>query len=50
MAVDPLASYMYLEGDPLTWMMPLHLNLNQKSDYDDNNDDGMMVFAKFMIN
>ena len=23
-----------LEGDPLIWMMPLHLHVNQKSDYD----------------
>ena len=26
----------YLEGDPLMWMMPLHLHVNQKSDYDDD--------------
>ena len=25
----------YLEGGPLMWMMPLHLQVNQKSDYDD---------------
>ena len=24
-----------LEGDSLMWMMPLHLHVNQKSDYDD---------------
>ena len=24
----------YLEGGPLMWMMPLHLQVNQKSDYD----------------
>ena len=24
----------YLEGDPLMWIMPLHLHVNQKSDYD----------------
>ena len=29
-----LASYM--EGGPLMWMMPLHLHVNQKSDYDDD--------------
>ena len=23
----------YLEGGPLMWMMPLHLHVNQKSDY-----------------
>ena len=23
----------YLERDPLKWMMPLHLHINQKSDY-----------------
>ena len=27
-----------LERGPLMWMMPLHLHVNQKSDYDD--DDG----------
>ena len=26
----------YLEGDPLMWMIPLHLHINQKSDYDDD--------------
>ena len=26
----------YLEGGPLMWMMPLHLHVNQKSDYDDD--------------
>ena len=26
----------YLEGDPLMWMMLLHLNVHQKSDYDDD--------------
>ena len=25
----------YLEGGPLMWMVPLHLHINQKSDYDD---------------
>ena len=25
----------YLERGPLMWMMPLHLHVNQKSDYDD---------------
>ena len=25
----------YLEGDPLMWMMPLHLHVNQKPYYDD---------------
>ena len=29
--LDQLASY--LEGGPLMWMMPLHLHVNQKSDY-----------------
>ena len=24
----------YLEGDPLVWMLPLYLHVNQKSDYD----------------
>ena len=27
-----LASYM--EGGPLMWMMPLHLRVNKKTDYD----------------
>ena len=26
----------YLEGGRLMWMIPLHLHVNQKSDYDDN--------------
>ena len=26
----------YLEGGPLMWMMALHLHVNQKSDYDDD--------------
>ena len=26
----------YLERGPLMWMMPLHLRVNQKSDYDDD--------------
>ena len=34
-AMWQLASY--LEGGPLMWMMPLHLHVNQKSDYDDDN-------------
>ena len=29
----------YLEGGPLIWMMPLHLHVNQKSDYDGDDDD-----------
>ena len=28
----------FLEGGPLMWMMPMHLHINQKSDYDDDND------------
>ena len=33
---DPLCVQLasYLEGGPLMWMMPLHLHVNQKSDYD----------------
>ena len=31
-AMLQLASY--LERGPLMWMMPLHLHVNQKSDYD----------------
>ena len=27
----------YLEGGPLMWMLPLHLHVNKKSDYDDDN-------------
>ena len=30
-----LAASQYLEGGPLMWMMPLHLHVYQKSDYDD---------------
>ena len=26
----------YLERGPLMWMMPLHLHVNQKFDYDDD--------------
>ena len=26
----------YLEGGPLMWMMPLHLHVNKKTDYDDD--------------
>ena len=29
----------YLEGGPLMWMLPLYLHVNQKSDYDDDNED-----------
>ena len=29
----------YLERGPLMWMMPLHLHVNQKSDYD------MMIYV-----
>ena len=28
----------YLEGGPLMWMLPLYLHINQKSDYDDIDD------------
>ena len=38
-AMLQLASY--LERGPLMWMMPLHLHVNQKSDYDD-----MMTFKE----
>ena len=31
-AMMQLASY--LEGGPLMWMMPMHLHVSQKSDYD----------------
>ena len=34
---EPLRSH-YLEEGPLMWMMPLHLHVNQNSDYDDNDD------------
>ena len=29
------AASQLLERGPLMWMMPLHLHVNQKSDYDD---------------
>ena len=29
----------YLEGEPLMWMLPLYLHVNQKSDYDDDDYD-----------
>ena len=28
----------YPERGPLMWIMPLHLHVNQKSDYDDDDD------------
>ena len=28
----------YLEGGPLVWLLPLYLPINQKSDYDDDDD------------
>ena len=28
----------YLEGGPLMWMLPLYLHVNQKSDYDDDDE------------
>ena len=28
------AASKYLEGGPLMWIMPLHLHVNKKSDYD----------------
>ena len=31
----------YLEGGPLMWMMPLHLHVNKKTDYD------MMILIDF---
>ena len=31
-----------LERSPLMWMMPLHLDVNQKSDYDD-----MMMYLQY---
>ena len=36
----------YLERGPLMWMMPLHLHVNQKSDYDD--DDGALRVKLFL--
>ena len=36
----------YLERGPLMWMMPLHLHVNQKSDYDDMISD-IHVYVKF---
>ena len=40
-----VAASRYLEGGPLMWMMmPLHLHVNQKSDYDD--DDSLAVTAR----
>ena len=31
----------YLEEGPLIWMLPLNLHVNQKSDYDDDDDSEM---------
>ena len=36
-AVHAATTYSQLPGrSPLMWMMPLHLHVNQKSDYDDD--------------
>ena len=42
------ASYMYLEGGPLMWMLPLYLHVNQKSD-DDDDEDGNSRLSTLMI-
>ena len=42
----------YLEGDPLMWMLPLYLPINQISDDDDDDDDdddGSSLLSTFMI-
>ena len=33
------AASCYLEGGPLMWMLPLYLHVNQKSDYEDDDND-----------
>ena len=38
----------YLEGGPLVWMLPLYLHVNQKSDYDDMNDNGQTT-SRFLL-
>ena len=38
----------YLGGDPLMWMLPLYLHVNQKSD-DDDDDDTLLAKALIMI-
>ena len=40
----PAASQL-LERGPLMWMMPLHLHVNQKSHYDDDDDDILPLFC-----
>ena len=30
----------YLEGGPLMWMLPLYMQVNQKSDDDNDDEDG----------
>ena len=37
----------YLERGPLMWMMPLHLHVNQKSDYDD--DDMFLIMSSITV-
>ena len=32
------------------WMMPLHLHVNQKSDYNDDDDDCLKVYILFGYN
>ena len=40
----------FLEGGPLMWMMPLQLHVNQKSEYDDDEDnDVIRPFLKVHI-
>ena len=43
------AASCYLEGGPLMWMMPLHLHVNQKSDYDDYETEPRMSLKSHLI-
>ena len=38
----------YLERGPLMWMMPLHLHVNQKSDYDDDDAQGQLTLSSLV--
>ena len=39
----------YLERGPLMWMMPLHLHVNQKSDYDNNLSPAAVVIGALRV-
>ena len=45
------AASQYLERGQLMWMMPLHLHVNQKSDYDYDDDiSAVLKFVESLVN